>query len=240
MSDRLLENGADRRLQQTGADYRLLERIPVALTLTWTASPSRDADHYHIYASTRNAVIILNGVPHAEAATSPYEENVGGFSGRYQHLVRAVDAEGKEEANISEMVSVALQDGVQIAQPAEPRIVGAEAAAGGKIEVSWLYDPYFEYLGPGAAHEGRVYWDNGTGTIDWDTPKTTVVMSNPTTAVWWSWTSEALVDEQEYLFAVRIATAAHPDGIETQNTDEHAATPDSDVPSTPVLTGEII
>ena len=39
---------------------------------------------------------------------------------------------------------------------------------------------------------------------------------------------------------VRIATVAHPGGVETQNTDEHAATADSDVPTAPVLSASIV
>ncbi len=48
------------------------------------------------------------------------------------------------------------------------------------------------------------------------------------------------MDDQEYLFAVRIATAAHLNGIETANTDEHRATADSDVPAAPTLQVQIV
>ena len=118
--------------------------------------------------------------------------------------------------------------------------MAADPVAGGKVEVSWLYDPYREYLGPGVAHEARIYWDNATGTIDYSSPKATVALGNPTKADRYSWTSEPLTDDQEYLFVVRIATAAWPSGIETQNADEHAAKPDSEVPATPTLTAEVV
>ena len=36
-------------------------------------------------------------------------------------------------------------------------------------------------------------------------------------------------------FCVRIATAPWPDGLETQNTDEHTAAADSSVPAAPVV-----
>jgi hypothetical protein len=52
--------------------------------------------------------------------------------------------------------------------------------------------------------------------------------------------SEPLMDGVEYRFVLRIASAACPEGIETQNTDEHAATPNSDVPASPALAVEII
>ena len=38
----------------------------------------------------------------------------------------------------------------------------------------------------------------------------------------------------------RFATAAGPGGIETEDTDEHAATPDGSVPSAPAVTARII
>lgn len=56
----------------------------------------------------------------------------------------------------------------------------------------------------------------------------------------YSWDSGVLTDEQEYRFVVRVAMAAHLGGIETQNTNEVAATPNSDVPATPTLTLQLI
>ena len=45
---------------------------------------------------------------------------------------------------------------------------------------------------------------------------------------------------QTYHFSVRVATAAWPAGIETQNTDEHAAVADTTVPDAPVSSARII
>ena len=68
----------------------------------------------------------------------------------------------------------------------------------------------------------------------------TIALNHPKTADWWSWQSEALVDETTYKFVVRIATDAWPAGFETQNTDEHAATASSSAPSAPDVTAEIV
>ena len=54
------------------------------------------------------------------------------------------------------------------------------AISGGRIELEWLYDPTYEYLRPGAAREGRLYWDAGTGEIGFDVPHATVPMDHPT------------------------------------------------------------
>ena len=61
-----------------------------------------------------------------------------------------------------------------------------------------------------AAHEARIYWDNGTGTVSYASPAATVAMNNPTEEASYSWDSGVLTDEQEYLFVLRIATAAQP------------------------------
>jgi len=232
--------GGDPAGTERGDDF-LAEDVPaVILSLSWSPSPSPDVDHYNIYKSDADSPIALNGSPHAEAASSPWQEDVTGFTGRYLYLVRAVDADGNEEANIREMVSVALQDGAEVAFPADPIMVEAEAISGGRIEVRWLYDPRREENGPGAAHEARIYWDAGSGAVDFSAPHATVPMNHPTTATRYTWQSEPLTGGQEYRFVVRIATAAWPSGIETQNIASHAATADSDMPEAPELIATLI
>jgi hypothetical protein len=117
--------------------------------------------------------------------------------------------------------------------------VEARAISGGRIKIEWLYDPAYEYLGPGAAYEARIYWDAGTGEMDWIAPYATVPMNHPTKAARYTWQSAPLTDGQTYHFTVRIATAAHPAGIETQNTDEVAASPDKTLPPVPVLIAQV-
>lgn len=210
------------------------------LTLTWSASSSADVASYRVRSSAGAQALLLSSASVQDNADLTYEQVFTTETGMWIFSVRAVDSDGNEEANISQVVAIPFEDGAPASRPAEPIVVEAAPSAGGKIKVTWLYDPANEYLGPGAAFEARIYWDNATGTIDWDTPKATVAMGAPTAADWYSWESEALVDEQEYLFAVRIATAAHPNGIETANTDEHAATADTSAPDAPVLAARII
>ena len=47
----------------------------------------------------------------------------------------------------------------------------------------------------------------------------------------WNTAVKPLAGRQEHCFVARIVTAAHLGSVETQNTDEHAAMPDSPVPS---------
>jgi len=118
--------------------------------------------------------------------------------------------------------------------------VEARAISGGRIELEWLYDPAYEYLGPGAAYEGRIHWDAGTGEIDWTAPHATVPMNHPTSATRYTWQSTPLTDGQEYRFVIRIATAAWPEGFETSNADAYISIPDSSTPAIPILIGKLV
>jgi len=222
-------------------DNFLAEDLPViTVELDWTPSTSADVDHYAIRRSDAGGEVELSGPVHATAVSPPWSEDVTGLIGEYQYLVRAVDSDGNEEANISQAILVVLDEDGPTALPAEPRLVEARAIAGGRIELEWLYDPAYEYLGPGAAHEARIYWDAGTGEIDFTESHATVLMNNPTSATRFTWQSTPLTDGQEYRFVVRIANHPWPDGVETQNADEHAAVCDATQPSAPSLTAAII
>jgi len=212
----------------------------VEIVLDWDESPSPDVVAYNVYRAMDGPLRLA--VPCRTVAGPPWADTVfDDWTGVIAYLVRAVDADGKEEGNIREVLVVPVQDGVVgIALPAEPRIVEARPISGGRIELEWLYDPTYEYLGPGAAHEARIYWDAGTGVMDFTEPHATVPMNHPTKATRYTWQSDALTDGHPYLFTIRIATAACPAGIETQNLDIHMAVSNSSVPATPVLAAQIV
>ena len=52
--------------------------------------------------------------------------------------------------------------------------------------------------------------------------------------------SSGLMNSADVPVAARIATAAHPAGIETQNSDEQVATADGDQPSLPTLAVQVV
>ena len=210
------------------------------LTLTWTASPSGDVASYRVRSNYGQAALDLRTAPVQDSSETTYEQNFTNETGTYLFSVRAVDANGNEEGNIFQVVAIPFENGAPAALPAEPLLVEARAISGGRIELEWLYDPALEYLGPGAAHEARIYWDAGTGEMDWSAPHATVTMNNPTEATRYSWQSGVLTDKQEYRFVVRIATAAWPEGHETTNADTHAATADANLPTAPEMTAQVI
>ena len=127
--------------------------------------------------------------PYRTVAAPPWTDTIfDDWTGVITYLLRAVAADGKEEGNIREVLVLPVQNGVVgVALPAEPRIVEARAIAGGRIELEWLYDPAYEYRGPGAAH--RIYWDAGIGTVDFTAPHATVPMNQPMKATRYTWQS---------------------------------------------------
>jgi len=65
-------------------------------------------------------------------------------------------------------------------------------------------------------------------------------MDNPTAATRYTWQSDPLTDGVQYRFCIRIATTLWPIRIETQNTDEHAATCDATLPLPPTLSAALV
>jgi hypothetical protein len=210
------------------------------LRLDWEASGSDDVVSYLVRSSAGEERLNLSGSPVQDANQLYYEQVFTDESGLYLFGVRAKDNSGKVEANIEQVIGVRMLNGEPAAMLAEPRLVRVEALAGGKLRVSFIYCPWMEVNGPGAAYQARIYWDNATGTVDYSSPHATVYMGWPTEETTYSWDSAVLTDDLEYRFVVRIGTAAYPDGIETQNTDQHVAVPDSDVPDSPALTLRLV
>ncbi len=93
--------------------------------------------------------------------------------------------------------------------------------------------------GEGGAAEARIYWDAGTGTVDFGTPVGTVSLGGPVAPARYAWTSGKLTPGETYLWVVRIATAG---GVETQNVRSVvSAAPDSaGVPTTPDLFATVV
>ena len=210
------------------------------LDVTWSASPSSDIASYRVRSSAGAEALPLAATPAQDDGTLTWQKVFTTETGVWVVLVRAVDSDGNEEAHLRQAIALAFENGVLSALPAVPRLVEVEAVEDGKIEVRWLYDPYFEVNGPGGGVEARVYWDAGTGTMDWSAPYGVENMAGPSSATRYTWTSGPLAHGTTYRFAVRAATAAYPSGIETQNTDVHAATADTTVPAATVLSTRVI
>ena len=208
------------------------------LTITWTASTSADIATYRVRSNGGSGLLGYSSTPVQDSAALTYEQVFTNEDGLYIFSVRAVDSDGNEEGNISQVVFVPLDNGLESWHPVGPRLVEATAIADGKVQVEFLYDPALEINGPGAAFEARIYWDAGTGTVDFTSstaPLATVAMDGPEVPTRYTWDSDVLSNDQEYLFVVRIATEADPDGRESPGILTTAATTNNDVPDPPVL-----
>ncbi len=80
------------------------------LTLTWQASPSADVAAYRVREGLEP--LDLDGAPVQESAALSYQRAFTNESGTFVWSVRAVDADGNEEQNVTQTLALAFQDGV--------------------------------------------------------------------------------------------------------------------------------
>jgi len=124
--------------------------------LDWTAPDSADLSHYNIY---RGDPVDLMAAVHDTSVDNSWSEAVP--AGHYEYLVRAEDAAGNEEANLSQMVAVDIDGGVQVLRPNTPEILGGEAIAGGEVKLQLRYDRTGEAAVATVIH---LYTDGATTT----------------------------------------------------------------------------
>ncbi len=215
------------------------------LTLTWQASSSADVAAYRMREGLEP--LDLDGAPVQESGALSYQRVFTNETGTFVWSVRAVDADGNEERNVTQTLALAFHDGALVVRPAEPRMVQVHPAGGGALTVEFLYDPRYEdpapawgaVAGEGGAAEARIYWDGGTGTVDLGTPVGTVSLDGPVAPARYAWTSGRLAASTTYLWVVRISAAS---GIETQNTRAVSARAPVvvGVPATPDISAAVV
>lgn len=210
------------------------------VTLTWTASASADIASYRIYSNGGSGYIdydtVVATVSHP---TVTWTSGAISSSGIYNYGVRAVDSGNKEEFNTDVIVSVDII-GPPITEqpdvPNEPTGLTATATGGGKITVAWVYNDREEDATP---TKFNVYYDNGTGNVDYNTPLTSVNYSTGTQDgrhLAFSYLTAALTDTTTYIFGVRSSTATD----EEDNTTTVSATADASAPNAPTgLSGSV-
>lgn len=203
------------------------------LELSWSASPSGDVDHYNVYRALDGYLMPLDG-PHATPASSPWSEDISSVSGRLTYLVRAVDADGNEEANIGQMVALDVDAGAEVGRPNSPNILRAVPVAGGDIEVDAGYSREGE---DGEAAELRLYTNGGAGgAVDYGTVVDTASLDN-SEGQRVTLTASGLTDGDTYRVSVRAATSG---GVEDTNTETAEATADATAPGGAGFSGEVV
>lgn len=219
-------------LAVTGLSYSWND-LTKKVTLTWTASASSDIASYKIYGNGGSGFIdystALATVAHP---TVTWESPAIASPGVYNYGVRAVDTSAREEFNTDVVVSITLvgtPPSEQAALPNAPTGLSALAVAGGKIQLTWEYDGHLESATPTLF---SVYYDNGTGTVDYVTPLTTVAYSAGTPdgkVLEYTFLTGALVDATTYKFGVRASAGAD----EEENTVTVSEAADSAAPNPP-------
>jgi hypothetical protein len=208
------------------------------LVVRWDASPSPDVAGYRVRSGDGTGVE-LGGVPVQDSGVLQYEQVLVDVDGVVTLSVRAVDVDGHEEANIAQVLAVPFTGGSPVGLPAEPARVRAVPLGDGRVEFSCLYLPRLEDGSGGAAQEMRVYGDAGSGVVDYSEPLGTVAMGGPAEAGRWSFVTDALADGT-YRFVVRIATAAWPGGVETENVGEVSVTVNGGAVGDVVVEGVVV
>ena len=124
----------------------------------------------------------------------------------YFYIVHRVNNSGCQEHTISAAVRVAINANGDLAQPQPNNIfeARAEQADGDKVQLVWYYCPLAQKQEPRCF---KVYYDAGTGQIDYQNP---IASINYVGRAFYSYQSDAL-NADSYLFTIRSEGA---DGTE--------------------------
>jgi len=203
------------------------------LTLSWTESESSDVAGYRIYSNGGSGDVDYSSSI-GDVATESFDYDMTGLTGDYRFGVRAYDASAQEEQNIDVWIDVTVDAGDLAMVPNAPSGLAAQAIAGGVIRLSWRYNTTIPAAEGAACDEFHVYYDNGTGTVNYGSSIGTV----DNTGGIMTFDSGALSHGTTYKFGVRSVAAS---GAEEQNTTTASATADTSVPAAPTgLAGEVI
>lgn len=124
----------------------------------------------------------------------------------YFYVVQRISRCGDEERTLSAAVKVEIDSEGDLTEP-QPNsiyILRNQQQASNKIEFIWFYSPIDQKSEPACF---KVYYDNGTGEIDYENPLATIPYTG---RIFYSYQSESLYGGR-YLFAIRVEDAA---GIE--------------------------
>ncbi len=218
---------------------------------TWTESPTAGVTSYEVYSNGGGGAAVDYSTPVATfvapASSGSWIET--GTAGLWVHAIRAVKG-ALTETNVDvrheyELGGVPLD--VLGLQPATPEGLSATAIAAGKVRIDLDYPAQAE---ASIATLINVYYDAGTGTVDFSAPLFTIAV--PTHKLGegnvFALTAEsaALVDGTTYKFAARAADAG---GRESPTSNEATVIADASAPpdigtlsvelvlATPVLEG---
>ncbi|MBW8038508.1 MAG: hypothetical protein FVQ85_00750 [Planctomycetes bacterium] len=137
----------------------------------------------------------------------------------YFYVIRRANYCGCEEHTLAAAVKVSIDSSGELAEPQPNDIfeTRAEQVDGNKIWLVWYYCPIEQQSQPVCFN---VYYDAGTGQIDYENPITTISYAGRR---FYSYLSNVLVAEK-YLFAIRVEDAAETENASLARIEVHLDT----------------
>jgi len=121
----------------------------------------------------------------------------------YFYVIRRVNNCGEQEYTLAAAVKVTIDTDGELAQPQPNSIfeVRAKQVAGSKIQLAWFYCPIDQKSKPVCF---KIYYDAGTGQIDYENSITVIHYIGRT---FYNYQSDTL-DTDRYLFAIKAEDSA--------------------------------
>ena len=121
----------------------------------------------------------------------------------YFYVVRRANSCGDQEHSLSAAVKVSIDANGELVAlgPNSIFAVRAKQAASNRVELLWFYCPLEQESEPVCF---KIYWDGGTGQIDYENPISTIGYAGRMFYVYQS----GILDAGRYLFAVKAEDAA--------------------------------
>lgn len=154
--------------------------------------------------SSMEVIDFVNLLAVAEASEISPPSYVPHNSGSiYFYIIRRVNNCGYEEHTLAAAVKVSIDASGELAEPQPNNVfeTRAEQVDGNKIRLVWYYCPIEQQSQPVCF---KVYYDDGTGQIDYENP---IAMISYAGRRFYSYQSDVL-DGDKYLFAIRAEDAA--------------------------------
>jgi hypothetical protein len=197
----------------------------------WNAAHIANAAGFRIYKNTVSGAAVDLSSPFASPATLPYTSGALAFP--FVHIFRVRRFGGIFEDLSTQEIRMELDAaGNEIVRPNAPEGILAVCTVGGDIAVSAVYDAGGDAT---PATIFRVYWDNGTGVMDWVTSIGTATAAwkysegvRTSAALTFTKLAATMVDGTAYQFGIRSEIAAT--AIKSDNTDYATATCDKTGP----------
>lgn len=199
------------------------------VTLDWQQNGQSAPDNYVVYGNggSGNVIDRSNAIATVSGVTLTSTFTVA--NGSWDFVVESIKS-GVVSAH-TEVVHVDIPQETVV--PPKPGPSSPESLSGlnlrnvsvGKVELQWLW------LHGAQAESFNIYYDNGTGVVDYVTPVYNVIRVNGLIQTFTTDQLHFTDEDKTYIFVVR---AVSPDGVEDINEDEYPIAVDGKAPDDPI------